>query len=376
MHIISRRRFITAAAGGAAAMLCAYCAPSSKPSPAKPNVLFIAVDDLNDWVRCLGGHPDVRTPNIDALARKGVLFTNAHCTSAACNPSRASVLTGMYPWSTGVYDNVQQRWSIGQESRTLPGHFGNAGYATVGCGKVFHGPVGTRTFEDRLRWIDDPPPHDPPLNGIPDSGTFDWGPLDVCVDQTTDGRIVDWAVGRLGTRLSEPFFMAVGFMRPHLPWYAPREYFDMYPPDEIALPEVRPDDLEDVPPVGRFFARPAAFHPKVIETANWRKAVAAYLACVTFVDSLIGRVLDALEAGPYARNTTVVLWSDNGLHLGQKYHWHKFDLWEASTHVPLVIAGAGVGKPGGRCTRPVRLVDIYPTLVDICGLPQPEHKPD
>ncbi len=373
MRKMKRRQFLKAAALGAGSIVLARYA-WTRPSPLdRPNVLFIAIDDLNDWTGCLGGHPDARTPNIDRLAQRGVLFTRTYCAAPACNPSRTALLTGIRPSTSGVYHNSQPWRPVLKDAVTLPQHFMAHGYRVVGGGKIFHG-----AYPDPPSWHEyfpsktetkppDPMPPNPPLNGIPKTGHFDWGPIDVDDEDMGDWKVSQWAIGELQKDHKKPFFLGVGFFRPHLPWYVPRKYFEMFPSEKVTLPNVKEDDLDDIPPLGREMAR-TNDHKKVIQTHNWRKAVAAYLACGAFVDRCVGRVLDALEKSPYAKNTIVVLWSDHGWHLGEKLHWRKFALWEEATHNVLAMIVPGVTKPGGRCPRPVNLLDIYPTLIELCDL--------
>ena len=346
-------------------------------APKNPhNVLFIAVDDLNDWIGCLGGHPDIRTPNFDRLARSGVLFTNAHCAAPLCNPSRAALMTGIRPATSGVYDNSQpfRKSPTGPGAVTVAQHFRAHGYRVVGGGKIFHG-----AYPDPKSWDEyfpsqvqnkppDPVPPNRPVNGIPNAAQFDWGPLNVPDSDMGDYKVVDWAARELQKKQDRPFFQAVGLFRPHLPWYVPGKYFDMYPADKVTLPNVKDDDLDDVPAMGKKFARPEGDHKRVIEHKQWRKAVQGYLACISFTDAMLGRLLDAFEASPHAKNTTVVLWSDHGWHLGEKLHWRKFSLWEEATHNVLMMSSPGLTRPGGRCQRAANLMDIYPTLIDVCGL--------
>lgn len=336
----------------------------------RPNVLFIVIDDLNDWTRCLGGHPDIKTPNIDRLAGRGVLFTSAHCSAPACNPSRASLLTGILPSSSGVYHNPQPWRPVMPDAVTLPQHFMANGYKVYGRGKIFHGRyTEPESFEHYIAKGPDPLPPKRPLNGIPNTAHFDWGPVDVSDDDMDDTKVAKWAAEFLRQKHEKPFFLAAGFFRPHLPWYVPPKYFEMYPADKVTLPNVNENDLDDVPPIGRQMARPQGDHRKVIETNNWRRAVQGYLASIAFTDTNVGRLLDALDKSPHAKNTIVILWGDHGWHLGEKLHWRKFALWEEATHAPLMIAGPGIPKTNARCKRPVSFIDVYPTLCDLCGLP-------
>jgi choline-sulfatase len=373
---MNRRDFLRVSTIGAAALSIPRSAYSADSVRNKPNVLFMAIDDLNDWVGCLGGHPDVKTPNLDRLAGRGVLFTNGHCSAPACNPSRASLMTGILPSTSGVYHNSNP-WRQSpalKNAVTIPQHFMAHGYSAVGGGKIFHG-----AFPDPPSWQDyfpsqkknkpdDPMPPNRPINGIPNTAHFDWGPVDVPDEEMGDRKVAAWVIKQFQKKHDKPFFLACGFFRPHLPWYVPRKYFDMYPLDKVTLPNVNENDLDDVPPIGRKMAKPEGDHKKVIEHHQWRKAVQGYLASTSFVDTCVGMVINALDKSDYADNTIIILWSDHGWHLGEKLHWRKFSLWEEATHNVLVAVVPGVTRPGGRCPRPVSMLDIYPTLIELCGL--------
>ncbi len=377
---MNRRDFLKLTAASTTAFVLPGCAGASQKSASKlpehPNVLFIAIDDLNDWIGCLGGHPDVKTPNLDRLAARGVLFTNAHCSAPACNPSRASLMTGILPSTSGVYHNPDpwRKSPALSNAVTIPQHFMAHGYTAVGGGKIYHGgfpdPPSWQNYypSQKKNKPDDPMPPNRPLNGIPKTAHFDWGPVDVPDEQMGDSKVADWAIGQLRKQHEKPFFIGCGFFRPHLPWYVPQKYFDMYPPDKVILPNVNENDLDDVPPIGKKMAKPQGDHKKVIEYNQWRKAVQAYLASISFVDSCVGRVIDAFDKSPYTDNTVIILWSDHGWHLGEKLHWRKFSLWEEATHNVLMAVVPGITKPGRRCPRPVTMLDIYPTLIDICSL--------
>lgn len=386
----TRREFLKTVGMSAAALPVSRMSAFAQTAPGQPpNVLFIAIDDLNDWIGVLRGHPQAQTPNLDRLARRGVLFTNAHCPAPACNPCRTAVMTGIRPSTSGVYRNKQPwYWSPAlQNVVTLPQHFINHGYQAVGGGKIYHGgypdpnwpgyDVEARPGDPR------PPKNERPLNGIiPFDGLFDWGPLEEADNDMGDWNLADWAVDQfgqlahLGQLSGQPFFLACGFFRPHLPWYVPQKYFDMYPLDELRLPKVNKNDLRDVPRIAQKIALAKGDHEKVLRHGQWKRAVQGYLSSISFVDACVGRVVAALNAfskdSPYLRNTIIVLWSDHGWHLGEKLHWRKFALWEESTRVPLMFVAPGVTRLGGRCNAPVNLIDIYPTLIDLCGLPSVE----
>ncbi|MHC4424521.1 MAG: sulfatase-like hydrolase/transferase [Planctomycetota bacterium] len=374
---MNRRDFLKLTAAGAAGLSLPNLVFSNESAKNRPNVLFMAIDDLNDWIGCLGGHPDVKTPNLDKLAERGVLFTNAHCSAPACNPSRASLMTGILPSTSGVYHNPDpwRKSPALKNAVTIPQHFMAHGYSAVGGGKIYHGgfpdPASWQDYfpSQRKNKPDDPMPPGRPLNGIPKTAHFDWGPVDVPDEQMGDRQVAKWAAEQLRKEHDKPFFVACGFFRPHLPWYVPTKYFDMYPLDKITLPNVNEDDLDDVPPIGKKMAKPQGDHAKVIKHKQWRKAVQAYLASISFVDACVGRVINALDKSAFADNTVIILWSDHGWHLGEKLHWRKFSLWEEATHNVLMVVAPGVTQRGQRCSRPVTMLDIYPTLIDLCNLP-------
>ncbi len=349
--------------------------PTPLQAEGKPNVLFIAVDDLNDWIGCLGNHPGIQTPHLDRLAARGVLFANAHAAAPACNPSRVALLTGRRPNSTGIYLNPQPWRSHLPDVVTLPQHYMAHGYKALGCGKIFHGrytePESWHAYLPQGR---DPRPSREVLDDPRSrAGGIIWGRLDVPDSEMNDYKMASWTIEQLGRQHDQPFFLACGIYRPHMPWQVPQEYYDLYPLDEVQLPKILENDLDDVPPAGVAMARPRGDHRTMRQTGNWKHAVQAYLASVTFADRQIGRVLDALEASPYAENTIIVLWGDHGWHLGEKQHWRKFALWERATKTPLMIVAPSVTQPGGVVRQPVDLVSLYPTLCDLCDLPRGEH---
>lgn len=333
----------------------------------RPNVLFIAVDDLNDWVGPLAGHPQTVTPHMDALAKSGVIFRKAYCQAPMCNPSRASLMTGLRPSTTGVYGN-NDVWRDGTgEAVTLPQHFMANGYAVLGGGKIFHGSQNeAASWQAYYNFEGFVHPAKAPVNGIPNAGHFDWSPIDVKDEDTADTRLALWAGEYLKKRHDKPFFLACGFYRPHLPWYVPRSYFEKFQEKTVELPVVLENDLADVP---KSAIRSLKDHDHVTSTGQWKKAVASYLACINYADANVGRVLQALESGPNARDTIVVLWSDHGWQLGEKQQWRKFTLWERSCRVVMAIRAPGVSRAGSQCDRTVELLDLYPTLADLCGLP-------
>jgi arylsulfatase A-like enzyme len=376
------------------AMLLTVDAPVSAQSPggeAPPDILFIAVDDLNDWVGPLGGHPQARTPNIDRLAARGITFVNAHSPSAQCNPARTALLTGLRPSTTGVYGNDPdwRRHAVFDQTTTLPRFFRDNGYATYGGGKIFHahtfsaaGPAG---YNDPSAWDGFYPslerhlpeeirPMTIPVNGNSVSPQMDWGPIAADDRAMGDGQVVAYVSEKIAAETDAPQFFAAGIYRPHLPWYLPQHWFDQFPLEDIQLPEVPENDLADVPPLGaRGQLASDTFHDWVVANERWEEGVRAYLASIAFADAMIGQLIDALDRSGRADNTIIVLWGDHGYHLGEKERWRKMTLWARSTHVPLIFVAPGVAEPGSRSSRAVSLMDIYPTLAELAGFASPAY---
>ncbi len=350
-----------------------------------PNVLFIAVDDLNDWIEPMGGHPQTKTPNLARLARRSTMFQRAYTAAPACNPSRAAIMTGIAPYRSGIYNNSQAWRPPMRNALTIPQAFMKAGYWAGGSGKIYHGVYPDPPSWDEywpsknLQREQDPLPQLRPANGIPGTGGFDWGPLDVEAAEMSDAKAAAWVARKLKQPHDRPFFMAFGIFRPHLPWHVPRNYMDRFEIETIHLPHVFGRDLDDVPQAGIRMARPDRDHASVMEHGQWKAAVRSYLASINFADDMLGTVLDALDESGHANNTIIVLWGDHGWHLGEKHHWRKFALWEEATRVPLFIS-APSGSPGlpegttagARSPRTVNLLDIYPTLIELAGLDAPE----
>lgn len=349
-----------------------------------PDVLFIAVDDLNDWIDLLDANAPIRTPNLRRLAARGVNFTRAYCASPACNPSRAAVLLGLRPSSTGVYGNKSDWRGAVPNAVTLPRYFINHGYRVEGCGKIFHHHLGGAfhdddSFHDFTHLTNPPDAPMPPekLNGLPGYGTAntDWGAWPPDPANHVDVRTVDDALARLKQPREKPLFLAVGIFRPHMPYFAPEAAFAEYPADSVVMPPIQPDDRTDLPTGALALLKLKALFFRGMMRAEknrpgtWSQAVGAYQACATFADAQIGRLLDALDETGRVDRTIVVLWSDHGYHLGEKEHWEKFALWETTTHVPLIVVAPGVTKESSVCDTPVSLLDIYPTLVELAGLP-------
>src|SRR5688500_16364587 len=372
-----------------ASFVLAWTLVASAQETIQPNVLFIAVDDLNDWVGPLGGHPQAKTPNIDRLAARGTTFTNAHCQAPLCTPSRTSVLTGLRPSTTGVY--ALEPWFRDSPAHknhvTLPQHFMKHGYRVLTTGKIYHDsqpPKESRTDGAEFGvWgfhgTQGPFPKDKLVNTESPSKLLDWGIFPGREEVTDDWMVAAGAIRQLSApqRLAgqphPPFFLCVGFRRPHLPCFAPREWFEMYPDDDtLVMPPVTTDDRDDLPAFASYlhWRLPEPRLAWLKEHDQWPNLVRSYLASVSFMDDQLGRVLDAVQVSGQAEHTIIVLWSDHGWHLGEKGITGKTTLWERSTRVPLILAGPGVAN-AAKCDSAVELLDLYPTLAALCGLPPP-----
>lgn len=346
---------------------------SAEDKAAQPNILIISIDDLNDWTGCLGGHPQAKTPHIDRLAQRGTLFRNAHCQAPICTPSRASLLTGLYPSTTGLYflQPKLEASSVATKRPHLLQHLANAGYHTMGAGKFVHGGNEGKHYQEYGGSMGGfGPLPDQKLTKLEGLKLWDWGPFPEDERLMPDTKVADWVMERLQRKQERPFVLVAGFWRPHVPMYAPPRWFDLFPEGQVQLPEVRKDDRNDLPGYAKLLTmgHPAPRHEWFVKHNAWHDAIRAYLASVAFVDHCVGRVLEALEASPHRENTIVVLFSDHGWHLGEKQRWAKRSLWNDSTRVPLIISAPG-HKAGQVSDRPVGLIDIFPTLLDLTGQP-------
>ncbi len=376
-------------------LLCTLtCLPNlnADAPPPKPNVLFISVDDLNDWIGCLGGHPQAMTPNIDRLAESGMLFTNAHCAAPACNPSRTAIMTGISPHKSGLYDNRQKMRELLPDAELIPKYFSRHGYWSAGSGKILHYFIDAQSWDEYYppKETEDPFPRtlypkNRPVN-LPVGGPWqyretDWAALDATDEEFGgDWLVSKWIGEQLEKKHDKPFFLACGIYRPHEPWFVPKKYFGQFPLEDIQLPPgYKEDDLEDVPPAGQKRG-PNRYFPHIRKHGQWKQGIQGYLASIAFADAMVGRVIDALERGPNRDNTIVVLWSDHGWHLGEKQHWQKFTAWRVCTRVPLIVRvpQGTVGLPGGTkagriSNAPVNLLSLFPTLLQLAGLPKKEN---
>ncbi|MCO8124121.1 sulfatase [Stieleria sp. TO1_6] len=362
----------------------------------RPNVLFIAIDDLNDWVDLFGGHPQAETPNLDRFARQGaVVFQNASCPGPVCGPSRSALLSGYMPHHSGVYGNAQnmRQSPLIAANPTLPEYFSQHGYRTISQGKIFHAH-GTPGGIDRGQWafqdwssgeggskVDRTQvtsrdknliagkPAAPSKYNQSGGSEFAFGPTVGEVDDTSDYKTAAWAAQQLQQPSDSPFFLAVGLSKPHLPFYVPQSFFDLYPIEQIQLPPIKEDDLQDIQtPAGKVKFSATNDYLWLREQGQMKQAVQAYLAAVSFADACIGKILEGLNDGPNADNTIVVIWGDHGWHLGEKLRFRKATGWPEATRCPLLIRTPAMTERAD-CQSVVNLIDLYPTLVDYCGLP-------
>lgn len=350
----------------------ALASVASAATPQKPNVLFIAVDDLRDWVGYIDRTHQAKTPNIDRLAKMGMAFTRAYCASPSCNPSRAALMSGLRPSTSGVYENdIDFRPHIPAE-KTLVTTFRNAGYFVHGAGKIYH--EAYRRPEEWSTYLErgdrNPKVPDGQSDGV---GGIKFAPLDCKDEDISDYGIVDYGIEALKKTYDKPFFLAVGMHKPHMPWNVPRKYFDMFPLDSITLPPHLATDLDDVPAAGKRMAKADGDHAQMLKSGRWKEAVQAYLATIAYMDMNLGRLLDAFDKSAYRDNTIIVFWGDHGWHLGEKSHWRKFALWEEATRAPLIWVAPGLTQGGTKCERPIDFMSIYATLTDLTGIPTPQH---
>lgn len=359
---------------------------------AKPNILFIAVDDLNDWTTLFSPSNPIKTPHITALAQKGAFFTRAYAASPACNPSRASVLTGTRPHQTGIYGNKSDWRKALPDRETLQQFLMRRGYYSAGAGKIFHHHWDgafhdTASFDDFLPMPDQYP--DAPMpkhkrNGLEEYGSknTDWGQWPASEKDAVDYKTASYAVNFLAHQQQAPFILSVGIFRPHMPFFAPEPYRRPYQEQPVVMPATKTNDWNDLPRGATTMLNPNRWFWEGMQQAllkdssAWRELVRSYQAAASFADAQIGRVLEALSKSAYAKNTIIILWSDHGYHLGEKQHLEKFALWEKTTHVPMIIVAPGVTQPGMQIPNPVDLTTIYPTLLELCGFAREAKQSD
>ncbi len=344
-----------------------------------PNILMIAVDDLNDFIGGMG-HPDALTPNLDRLIARGLLFANAQCQAPMCSPSRMSIMTGLRPSTTGIYgfidDNeIKETNEATQKITLLHQYFKDAGYHTMGVGKIFHNHAPDGLLDESGgREAGFGPKPAQTFHWDKKGTSTDWGAFPERDEQMPDYRSAKWAIERLQRDYEQPFFLSVGFLRPHVPWHVPQKWFDLYDTARIHYPPYLENDRDDLPQIA-LEIDDLPMMPTTrwaIENRQWKNILHAYLASVSFVDHYIGEVLTALEESKHAKNTLIVLWSDHGYRLGEKGTFAKVALWNRATLSPLVFAGPGIPE-NKRVDAPVELFAIYPTLAELAGLPAPPH---
>ena len=386
---LSRRQFLrigSLAAGWGLLGFQGGSVAAASGTHTRPNVLFIAVDDMNNDLGCFG-HPLVKSPGIDRLAQRGTRFERAYCQFPLCSPSRSSLLTGLRPDSTRVFDLQYHFRQDLPDVVTLPQMFMQNGYYVARAGKLYHygnpGDIGTNGLDDRVSWRErfNPAGHDKtalepdimnytPKRGLGSAMAFlaDKTGTD---EQHTDGKVADQTIRLLEQHKDEPFFIAAGFYKPHCPWVTPKKYFDLYPMEAISLPPITPRTPEDYPKPALASTQPWPYFGVTPDQA--RECKRAYYAAISFVDAQIGRLLDAVDQLGLRDNTIIVFWSDHGYHLGEHGLWFKQSCFEESARVPLIISMPGQATAGRASSRPVELVDLYPTLADLAGLKPPRH---
>ncbi len=345
----------------------------------RPSILFLNIDDWNDWNTVLDGHPQAITPNIQRLAERGVTFTNAICSSPTCFPSRSAVFTGIHPARSGniVNDNGIRPWRFyAGDAVTLPKHLSAQGWTSIGIAKNFH--KGDKTEFDTYIPRAGRPKQVPGM-GLNLNPSGHWGVSADPVTEMADYVAVSHGIETLDS-INDSLFLSLGIYRPHVPWVVPQEYFDRYPLEAIQLPEFQPNDLDDLPQRFRPLAHLEAkfgpgYHDGLVKKGHDKQFIRAYLACVTFADEQIGRLLDAWDASPHGDDGYIVLWSDHGYNLGEKQAWSKMKPWYDSAHCNLIVAGPGIPE-GATCDKAVSLQDLYPTLVELLQLPKPSQTLD
>ena len=387
------------------------CDEVQEKSAVPPNILMISIDDLNNWIEPMGGHPQAITPHLSSFAEESVMFSNSYCASPSCNPSRTALMTGKHPYVTGLYSNPQIWRHVLPDEVTLPEYFKQAGYWVGGAGKNFHNNMpDPRSWDEyypsKIRHM--PEYFLPVYDSSSDSKhfaktdnelreddpkgvtfnmpvfnkmyiAFDFEPLPFKTEETGDYSSVEWISNQLKKKHDKPFFLACGLYRPHLPWYVPQEFYEKFPLDKVQLPKIYDNDWADLPELAKKTASRGEYHRHVTEARLWKSAVRGYLASINYADNLVGKLLKALEESEYSDNTIVIIYSDHGWQLGEKQHWRKFALWENVINTVLMIKvpkaadRLPVGSQNGyTCERNVSLVDIFPTLTELCGLNQKE----
>ncbi len=340
---------------------------------AQPNILMIPIDDLNHWVGHLGRNPQTKTPHMDRLAKMGVSFNKAYCAAPACNPSRIALMSGLRPSTSGCYNNGQDWRPAISEDKLLNQALLNGGYNCYGTGKILHGSYGnsSKWTEFHKTKSGNMARHpSAPNDGV---GGIKFSPLGNEDKDMPDYDAASYGIEVLGRKHDKPFFLAVGLVKPHMPFSVPKKWFDMFPLESIELPPHREGDLEDIPAAGVKMAKPEGDHAQMLKSGRWKEAVQAYLATIAFADAQVGRVLDALQKSAYRDNTIICLWSDHGWSLGEKEHWRKFALWEEPTRTVFIWKVPGMTPADVQSPRPVDFMSIFPTICALTGVKRPAH---
>lgn len=357
-------------------VLLGYSSANAQAKKEKINFLFIAIDDMNDWTGFLGGHPQASTPNLDKLADKGTNFTNAHCSAPGCSPSRNALLYGIEPFNSGLYpfydEGVHDK--IKDKYTSIPQLLKENGYTTHGAGKIHHGRIG-----DPIEWTDFLDRSNTKVKKVFAEGEgyqvgnkskMSFRPTIQSEEENVDYKVASYGVDFLKEKHEEPFFLAIGIVKPHLPFDAPKRFFDALP-KEITPPEIMKSDLNDIPSAG-LKMRKAGDNNKFTKEKKWNDVRRAYLACISWADYNIGRVLEALEESEYADNTVVIVWSDHGYHLGEKMAFKKFTLWERATKVPFIIYDPRI-KQKDQIDEAISLINVYKTISEMAGIDAPDY---
>lgn len=361
------------------------------PPGSKPNIIFISIDDLNDWINPLefGGLSGLKTPNFDRLRKMSMSFTNAHIPSPACAPSRLAIMTGMSPANSGVTGWKHANWRAVPALKnivTMEQFFKGKGYETMAGGKIYHTlapPRATINQSEAKGWDYYYPSLRVPIPfqvRAPDSiispknfkgiqpDYFTWGPISLGDEYMADFHIAEWAKHELSRSREKPLFLAVGLTKPHDPWEVPQKYFDLYPLETVPDLEIKKDDLEDA-----FNHNRRPLHRFITDNNQVKKVIQAYMATISFTDAMLGKLLDDLEKSALSKNSIIVLWSDHGMHMGEKENWEKFTLWERSTRAPLFVIAPGITTPGSSTHVPVSMIDLFPTLAELTGEKIPDY---
>ncbi len=341
----------------------------------KPNVLFIAVDDLNNFSSDCNSYSGAITPNMDKLAKQSIVFNKAFCQWPTCGPSRSSIMSGLYPTTIGgkekISDEGLQARAKELGTKLLHEYFADYGYKTFAAGKICHNHVpkgsvdesdGRGSFTAGLGRMG--------VNFKSKKTSTDWASVEQPDNEFPDYRVASWGIEKLKEKHDDPFFLMLGFLSPHVPWYVNKKWFDLYDKDKITLPPYKKDDFDDIPKISKELniQKHMPSTEWAIKNNQWKNILHAYLASVSFADAQLGRVLKALEKSKYKENTIIVFWSDHGYHMGEKNTFQKHSLWERAGRVPFMISAPFL-KKGKSVDKAVGLLDIYPTLLELCGLP-------